>query len=86
MKKVSLAVLLVLLLMVSVGCRANQSDKTAAQNKAKTVTEVLSPAEIKEAVEKSTTTAKKVDVDLTAIDAQLDSIGDFDIVEEINLD
>lgn len=86
MKKVFLAILLMFIVMALVGCGGNKSSKTTTQNKDNAVTKVLSPAETQEAIKKSTTTAKKVDVDLTTIDAQLDSIGDFDIIDESGLD
>lgn len=86
MKKVFLAILLMFLVMAFVGCGENKSAKTTTQNEAKAVTKVLSPAETQEAIKKSIPAAKKVDADLTTIDAQLDSIGDFYIIDESGLD
>ena len=86
MKKVFLAILLIFLVIAFMGCGQNKSSKVTTQNEVKAGTKVLTPAETKEAVKKSTTTAKKVEVDLKTIDAQLGSIGDFDIVDESGLD
>jgi len=85
-KRLSLLLILSFLLVFSAGCGADKSVQTSQQNNTGAVTKELSPEEKQEAIEKSTSAAKKVDVDLTTIDEQLESIGEFDIVDESGLE